>query len=656
MERMLFKNIFVFILLASGLAQAEGQYYLNPSEKAVVALALKSVTSNPSEQIDLIKKIYSQIKKSESNSDKKIKVSTFPEFITTQKKPEIFESYKIQDVDTLTLFSQIHSVTYYSDNKSVQKQINAYMDKRFNLLKKTGAMIGLTAFDIALQSQSSNQDLKNFIVNYIEMKISEFTTQLNNVENPQALIIGKLLKAYFKNLPMEQKTEIVYQLSQIPINSTIMDVFLIMIQNSGPQIQKLIQIMGRSSTIPLDFQDVFQKLESQVKPVPWREVKLIVENEGLRTEDFIYFEKKPIGVGTMAQTHRIQFKNENGDKQSSVVRFLKPGIAELVEMDYLILKIIASDIDNDPEIKKYNLPSLSDLVEDLNKSVVEELDLIRTVQDQNRAQKIYTHSEYIKFNNQKNRLQFDVPKTYVIGKNRNLMIQELVFGSKPYKELQLYKDIYPDLYRVIAEKTAELWLSEAFFKTGFFHADLHQGNLLLSVTDSEIKVNLLDFGMTGSLQPEQQKSALLLGLGIEINHSQLIAKHLNLLSKTQIASPEFLKRIETRSREIQTHKIPVQSLSEWISWAMDQGLELNYEFLKLNRGLTAIEILLADAKSPLSFIDIVQDLSLKNKIYMADLLIKEKNLKTKNYPELMKLLKASKPAIQIKSCQGLFEY
>lgn len=673
MVRHLLHSLFITLLLTASLLKAELQpsqtallstseketqrsYYLNPSEKAIVALALKSIQAPPAEQVDLVRKILFRIKKSEEKVQTRIKVSSYKELIDAQKNADLFENFSSSQLDADELLNQIKSVQFYSDVPSIQKKIDQYFKKRTETLRNSSLLISLLGFDIALRSRSSNKELKTFIVDYVEDKVNEMIQKLNQNENPQTLIIGKLLKAYYAKLPQNQKIEIIYQLSKIPINSNPMDAFLVMIQNSGPQIQKLIQIMGRSSNIPAEFQTVFQKLESQVKPVPWHEVKSLIESEGLKITDFDYLQQKPLGVGTMAQTHRAQLTDSNGVRQNIVIRFLKPGITHLLQMDYEILKVIAKDIDADPELKKYSLPALADLVDDLNQSVVEELNLERTISDQNAAQKIYSKAEIISFNKQRNLLQFNVPKTYALGKNKKLMAQELVFGQKPSKELAQYKDLYPDLYKVVAEKTAEFWLSEAFFKSGFFHADLHQGNLMLHMTDPVIKVHILDFGMTGQLNQDQRESAILLGLGIKLNHPELIVKHLVRLTKSQSTSTDFRDQVLKRCRQIRTAEIPGQSLSSWITWALDHGADLNYEFLKMNRGLTAIEVLLADAKSPLSFVDILQNLTLKNKIFMSDLILKEKNLKMKDVPEMITVLKNSlnRPKSQSVRCENLF--
>lgn len=644
--------LILIILLSAKYSLAEEDFYLSSSEKAVIALALKSVNSETADQAQLVSKIFSRLRKSEVRTQVKIHVVNYKEFIEAQKNSDLFENSSNAQLDNNQLLAEIKSVDYYSNSKHVQKRIDNYYARRQQQIISSPILTELLNFDTALQSYSTNLSIKEYINKSIEEKTDQFIAKFGKSENPQTLLISQLLKKYFANLPRSQKIEIVYQLSLIPINSTSMDVFLVMIQNSGPQIQKLIQIMGRSPLIPAEFQGVFQKLESQVKPVPWPAVQELIESEGLKISDFDYFERKAIGVGTMAQTHRVQLRNENGERQSSVIRFLKPNIEQLLQMDQTILKTIAAEIDTDPELKKYNFPSLADLIDDLSQTVQEELSIDRTITDQTNGSKIYSTSEIIAFNKQKNKLQFSVPKTYSLGKNNKLMVQELVFGQKPYKELLQYKDIYPDLYRVIAEKTAELWLSEAFFKSGFFHADLHQGNIMMQLTDSEIKVNILDFGMTGQLTLDLQKSAILLGLGIKINNPALISKHFVLLSKNNKAPVNFEQLINEHSLEIKNLNLTTPTIAEWTAWALEHGLELNYEFLKLNRGLAAIEVLLLDAKSPLAFDDIIQNIMLKNKVYMADLLLKEKQLKLKNVPDM---LTAIKPLTTKKySCKSLF--
>lgn len=241
------------------------------------------------------------------------------------------------------------------------------------------------------------------------------------------------------------------------------------------------------------------------------------------------------------------------------------------------------------------------------------------------------------------------------------MIQELVHGQKPTKELQMYHNIYPDLYKVISERIAEMWVEEAFFKSGFFHADLHQGNLLASYSDREIDVYLLDFGMTGQLTKRLRESSLLLSLGVKLNRADIISKHFLRLGKSKnpsIKGPELSRLAQERIDQLRADPSIGGSLEAWTAWALDLGIELEYEFLKLNRGLTAIEGLLADSKSTVSIETLANNIAFRNKTDMTKLLWSESLLKISDIGILTmtalrdKKAKPSNP--KILRCDGLF--
>lgn len=609
--------------------------YLTNAEKALVGFALKSaqefsLKKNQLDSIEYQKKFAEIIERFKAYKETEpvlLRVSSFEEFLEAQKEHPLLRDYRLDEIETGYLLELVKPVRFQSDSLRVQKKIEAYEARRIGQIQKFLTALGLQTLKLG-QPQVLNLDvLKAELQEVFDRKVNELTQDLSQNGSLHVKILEKLLKSYFKNLPDYQKIEILYRISHMPFQSKPLDILLTMIQNSGPQMQKLIQIMGRSEHVPAEFQVIFQRLESGVRPVPWWKVKKLLVAQGLNLEAFTYFERKPVGVGTMAQTHRAQYYDEAGVRQSVVVRFLKPDIEKYLEMDHQILKVIATDIDSDPELLPYRLPSLADLVEDMHSSVVEELNVLATVEQQKRGQKIYSRSAgVVSFNGQKNLLRFHVPDAKMHTVGNGIMIQELVVGQKPTKELQQYNQIYPDLYRAISEKVAEMWIEEAFFRSGFFHADLHQGNLLASYSDQEIELFLLDFGMTGQLNKRLRESALLLGLGIKLERADIIAKHFLRLGKMknpEIKGPELSRLVQARINQLRTEPGLGGSLEAWTAWALDLGVELEYEFLKLNRGLTAIEGLLSDSKSTITTEKLAQSISFKNKAYVTRLLMNE---------------------------------
>ena len=642
------------ILFLGLITQAAEDYYLKSSEKAVLSLVLKSLTLPNSERLQLINRIYSRLEVSEKSKAHVVTVKTFEDFLKAYQNDPLFKQTQLSDLSTNDLFDEVKTTKYVSENKFIQKRINRYLEERKKFLADSLVKLGFLTADVFINTPSKNiEELTSTIEQFVTDKVDGLAAELNKNKSAQTEVLSLLLKLYYKNLPFNHKVEIFYQTLQLPLNSEPMDLFFTLLNNSGPQLQKLLQIIGRSPDIPAEFKSLFQKLESQVKPVHWRKVQKLLLEEGLKSSDFEYIEHKALGVGTMAQTHRAQLKI-NGQRKSLVIRFLKPGIAEALKMDYDILKQISSEIDSNPAIKKLGLPRLADLIDDLNKSVVEELDIAKTVEQQKNGETVYRRSVLIEFNSQKNFLDLIVPAADLIGKNKKIMTQELVFGSKPYKELSQYKEIYPDLYKKISEQIAEVWVEEVFFRSGFFHADLHQGNLLLQVTDPSIRLSLLDFGMTGQLDSVTQQSALLLALGIKLQQAELITKHFVLLSKSRTEPKDFAKKVQNRLKDLKKLSSPEASIIEWTTWALDQGIELDYEFIKLNRGLKAIEILLADAGSTMNFESIAKGLAFKNKAAVSKLLMNEKEIKIKDLTNLLGLVLPNAAKKATVRCEGLF--
>lgn len=659
----LFSLIFVVCIFLSGLlTQAYGAQtlLLSPREKAGLALLLKLTKDRKQLGVRQSAEISSEIMQAFDQHAQYIEVRNFNEFIELQIAKETFVNYELDSLSYKQLIDLIKPTIYFSKNQRIQRQIDAYHAERKQFFLELYAKGSKTIISQALGIIKSekfeiNEDLFNKVGHeskaYLEHLMKGITGEMLSQSNStEVKTLVRLIESYFKKLPLKIKLEILYNISQMPVNTTKpVDLFLVFLQNSGPQLQKLLQVIGRSPEIPKEFQLLFQKLESQVKPVPWVKMKPYLENANLLDlSRFSYFEEKPLGVGTMAQAHRAQIISKQGVKHSYVVRVLKPDIKDMVEMDYEILLEIGKEIDTDPEFKKYNLPSMEKIIHDINKSVVEELDVATTVKNQQRGEKIYNREVKVNYDRQNDFVDVHVPSSQQLG--QNVMLQELVFGRKPVKEAESYSHFYSGVYAATAEAIVSTWIEEAFFKSGFFHADLHQGNIMMKITDHGVRVNILDFGMVGELNETLRKSVLALVVGTRINRSDIISESFISMAKDM---PEEMK--EAFQEKIKAH---VQSLNgntltldQWTGWAIEQGLDLNYEFLKLNRGIVAVTSLLTDSKSSMSFDALAESVAMKNKFYLFKALSQDPRLKAKDFFALLK----GTSNVKQTQCKLLFE-
>lgn len=646
----------LIVILAAVNARAE-VLYLSRSEKAVLSLGLQAAILQGDDSEYLIKNLMARVRYLQAQPRSSVEVNSFDQYMEHQKSESVFGQNKLEHLETDKLFELMPDPIYFSRSERVQKKINQYESEKAAFTQNlTLSALGLSAAFVAKSDQLSKDDLRQFVKEKADAYINNFIGKMTQgTKSTYVHILAKLLKSYFELLPDTQKAEIVYRLIQLPLKPTSAEVFSAMIQSTGPQMQKLIQIIGRNPAIPEEFRTIFQKLESQVLPVPWKQIKLIADSEGI-LDDYSYFERSALGVGTMAQTHRAQRKGMAANARTFVVRFLKPGIEQLLEMDHKILIKISQEIDTDPEFKQYKLPSLRKQVEDVHASVVEELDIAVTVENQKRAKQIYETELPISFSNQKNILQVHVPDTWLIGKNKKIMQQEIVFGRKIGSEFSTYAEQYPELYPVVAQALTEHWLDQAFFKSGFFHADLHHGNMLVNVSDDRIQVNFLDFGMVGQLSEAQRDNVLLLAVGLKLNNANLIAESFSNLTRSPMGAYQkqnFVTDVEERLEKIKSGEETHTTFEQWAAWALTKGIDLHYEFVKLNRGIMAISSLLEESKNPLNFESVAFNVVLRNKTKMLSVLAKQKHV---NYLEILSYgysnVILSKPAKA--SCSDLF--
>lgn len=440
-----------------------------------------------------------------------------------------------------------------------------------------------------------------------------------------SMFMETIFKEYFGRLGLASKKQIISQFLGTNLNSTTAQKFEVMVMNSGPQFQKLLQVVARDAGISEDLLATFKRLESKANPIPAAIVRDLFEAERDRYQ-WLGYRDTPLGTGTMAQVHQGVIRNWAGEKTRVVIRFLKPEIEKRIAEDNRILMEIAPLMDNDARFKAAGYPKLEPVVSDLNKTILDELDLEATKGRQRKGKEIYTRDLFFKSPIYRNSIELSVPGIYdgvpMAGFSK-LMVQDMVPGTKLDKEANKYAEVAPDFKRILIEEISRVWLDEVLFKSGFFHSDLHQGNFMVELTEPAIKVSILDFGMGGTIRREMQLDLLLLGAGLELNKANVIVETLWSLSEkdqNKISREDFEKSVLERVAQINSGKLAWQPLNSWTTWAMDSGLRFPYEFVSLNRGMAILDKSLSDAGSKLNSAIMAKQLASKSfKVLFSDL-------------------------------------
>jgi len=139
----------------------------------------------------------------------------------------------------------------------------------------------------------------------------------------------------------------------------------------GPTFVKLGQLAAaRTRILPPEFTDELAKLQDQVAPVPFAEVRAVIEEELKRplSEVFTSIEETPLGSASIAQVHRARLLTG----EDVVVKVQRPGILKTVEEDVALLRQLASLAET--HLPEWRLHQPVALVDELARSLAKELD------------------------------------------------------------------------------------------------------------------------------------------------------------------------------------------------------------------------------------------------------------------------------------------
>jgi predicted unusual protein kinase regulating ubiquinone biosynthesis (AarF/ABC1/UbiB family) len=615
-----------------------------------------------------------------------IEVRSFNEFLAAFRGQWPDTQSVILDLEMIEKDGPKPMLIFKSTSTRVQRQIDDYIDWQLEQLKNmaessyghkgtlVNPVVVTQAMKMMSQSASGQKQMKQTLLQnndkFFQGHLKEFdrigekiaTSGLAATQDKVVKIVMQtMLSEYFARLSLNSKKLIVSSFLGGNLQIGDMEKFEVMVQNSGPQLQKLLQIVARQGDLSPEMTVIFKRLEDAVRSVPYRQVEQILQNER-QNYDFIYFEQKALGVGTMAQVHRAKILL-NGQRQDVVVRFIKPDIELRVQEDARILKEVAEILDANPELIKSAMPKISPLVSDVTATVTAELSQEDTVARQKFAATRYNQKVFLYTKEHKNVIEFHVPEIFPpIGSKSKLMVQEMILGQKLDKEVKQWNDVAPRLKQGVVEALVRLWGTETLFGEGFYHSDLHQGNFLVNFADDRIRVNLLDFGMGGKISAEMQDNLLLLETALTLRNAKLIGQSLwdiSNKSANTVSESKFKSLVTAKVKQgFKTQEDA--SAEEWTKWALNHGLRLPYDFININRGLTILKKLLEDSGSKKDMTQIMSKEAMKKPFQLYGTLVGKDRL---SHIELLEsgrrvfltkpLPPAPKPSARV-SCQSVF--
>lgn len=261
------------------------------------------------------------------------------------------------------------------------------------------------------------------------------------------------------------------------------------LEELGPIFVKFGQALStRRDLLPSDIADELAKLQDQVPPFPGEEALALLEREfddPLATV-FDTFDVEPLAAASIAQVHAATLK----DGSDVVVKLLRPGVRERIEQDLEVLFAIAELADRYWEESERLHPI--EIVQEYEKTVLDELDLMREAGNTAQLKRNWEHSDMLY-----------VPDVYFDICRKNVLVQERIRGV-PISDMETLRAAGTNI-KALAENGVEIFFTQVF-RHNFFHADMHPGNIFVLIDDPENpKYAAIDFGIVGTLTSVDQR-------------------------------------------------------------------------------------------------------------------------------------------------------
>jgi len=276
----------------------------------------------------------------------------------------------------------------------------------------------------------------------------------------------------------------------------------------GPTFTKLGQIMAiREDLLPEVITQELDSLMDHLPPIPFEQVEAIIERELVDSADALFqaIDPDPLGAASIAQVHRAT----THDGEDVVLKVIKPGIRDVVTSDLKLLEFFGGFL-------QWLLPRYQpkQIIEEFSAYTEREIDFDYEAD----------HAEIFSANFQ------DVPGIIFPDVYRELstgdvLTMEYLGGIRPNSQA-VFELSEEERQRVIDLGASAI--IRMLYKDGFFHADLHAGNLkiLPGERPEDLQIGFIDLGMVGRFRADIKRRMLYYYYALVRGDVESAARHL----------------------------------------------------------------------------------------------------------------------------------
>ncbi len=273
------------------------------------------------------------------------------------------------------------------------------------------------------------------------------------------------------------------------------------VQELGVTFIKLGQVLStRQDVIPPEYVEAFQQLQDDVRPLPFAEIEgqLVREFGNDWRSEVDDFDKQSLATASIAQVHRARLK----DGQEVVFKVQRPGLSHQIRSDLSILQFLVNRaLVEFPEAALFDPHGI---LEQFERSILAEVDFKIEAENALRFARNFDGDNTVR-----------IPKVVGNLSTTRVLCIEYLEGVKIRNAREEGCDM-----SLVGRRYLHV-AYQMLFSHGFFHGDLHPGNVL--VLPGEV-LGLLDFGMVGRLTRDMQDNIVTLIFALERGDFRTISR------------------------------------------------------------------------------------------------------------------------------------
>ncbi len=255
------------------------------------------------------------------------------------------------------------------------------------------------------------------------------------------------------------------------------------LESLGPIFVKFGQVMStRRDLLPTDIADELARLQDRVPPFDSAIAIAIIEKAFGRplAQIFATFDSVPVASASIAQVHFATLP----DGREVAVKVLRPNMKPAIEKDLALMHMMAGWVERASADGKRLKPR--EVVAEFDKYLHDELDLLREAANAAQLRRNMQNLDLVM-----------IPEMVWDFCMPDVMVMQRMKGV-PISQIQRLRDAGVDMKK-LARDGVTIFFTQVF-RDGFFHADMHPGNIQVSLEPATFgRYISLDFGIVGTL-------------------------------------------------------------------------------------------------------------------------------------------------------------